>query len=217
MLKAQRHAVDRIVQRYRRLGAVVFFRPFGTVRRADQAMMDAWYDLVGADDTIIYLGDVSVDGSVQAYHQCWWREAPGIKWLVLGNHDVDPVNHVRPLEVEGTAVTLVAPGDPPLLLTHVPLLQVPPGWVNIHGHVHQQESPSRNRHINVSVHREDARHHYEMSQRAVRAAGGAARRAPFSKILLDNFLTAGCRRSGMTATAALRRPQRPAAARIRGK
>ena len=42
-----------------------------------------------------------------------------------------------------TAVTLAAPGEPPLLLTH--------GCVNVHGHVHQKESPSRNRHINVSV------------------------------------------------------------------
>ena len=50
-----------------------------------------------------------------------------------------------------TAVTLAAPGEPPLLLTHVPLLQVPHGCVNVHGHVHQKESPSRNRHINVSV------------------------------------------------------------------
>ena len=33
----------------------------------------------------------------------------------------------------------------------VPLLQVPHGWVNVHGHVHQRESPSRNRHINVSI------------------------------------------------------------------
>ena len=38
-----------------------------------------------------------------------------------------------------------------------------------------------------------------------------------SKILLDNFLTAGCRRSGMTATAALRPPQRHAVARVRGR
>ena len=50
-----------------------------------------------------------------------------------------------------TAVTLAAPGDPPLLLTHVPLLLVPAGCVNVHGHVHQKESASRNRHINVSV------------------------------------------------------------------
>ena len=130
---------------------VAFDRPFEMPYEVDQIVMDAWNELVGADDTIICLGDVSVDGSVQAHHQEWWREAPGVKWLVLGNHDVAPVNQVRPLEVDRTAVTLVAPGDPPLLLTHVPLLQVPHGWVNVHGHVHQQESPTRNRHINVSI------------------------------------------------------------------
>ena len=116
--------------------------------------MGAWYELVGAGETIICLGDVGVDGSIHAYYQVWWREAPGVpgvKWLVQSNHDVDPVNQVRPLEVGRTPVTLFAPGDPPLLLTHLPLLQVPPGWVNVHGHVHQRESPTRNRHINVSI------------------------------------------------------------------
>ena len=48
-------------------------------------------------------------------------------------------------------MTLYAAGDPPLLLTHVPLLLVPHGAVNVHGHVHEQESPTPNRHINVSV------------------------------------------------------------------
>ena len=68
-------------------------------------MMDAWYELVGAGDTIIYLGDVGVDGNVQVHHQRWWQQAPGAKWLVIGNHDVDPVNQVRPLEVDRTALT----------------------------------------------------------------------------------------------------------------
>ena len=49
--------------------------------------MDAWYELVGSDDTTICLGDVSVDGSVQDHHQRWWREAFGAKWLVLGNQE----------------------------------------------------------------------------------------------------------------------------------
>ena len=70
---------------------------------------------------------------------------------MLGNHDVDPINQVRPFEAERRTVTLYAAGDPPLLLTHVPLLQVPHGAVNVHGHVHEQESPTRNRHVNVSV------------------------------------------------------------------
>ena len=31
------------------------------------------------------------------------------------------------------------------------LMQVPHGAVNVHGHVHEQESPTPNRHVNVSV------------------------------------------------------------------
>ena len=64
---------------------------------------------------------------------------------------MDRVNQVLPVAVDRTATTLFAPGEPPLLLTHVPLLQVPAGCINVHGHVHGQASPSGNRHINVSV------------------------------------------------------------------
>ena len=128
-----------------------FGRPFRTAAAADQGMMEAWYEQVAEGETIICLGDVTVDGEALAHHQEWWRKAPGAKWLVLGNHDVDPVNQIRPFEVDRTAVTLYAAVDPPLLLTHVPLLQVPQGAVNVHGHVHEQESPTPNRHVNVSV------------------------------------------------------------------
>ena len=31
------------------------------------------------------------------------------------------------------------------------VMQVPHGAVNVHGHVHEQESPTPNRHVNVSV------------------------------------------------------------------
>ena len=128
-----------------------FDRPFPTPDDMDEAMRRAWYELVDVDDTIICLGDVGVDSSIRLAHQTWWQEAPGTKWLVIGNHDVDRVNQVLPVAVDRTATTLFAPGEPPLLLTHVPLLQVPAGCINVHGHVHQKESPSRHRHINVSV------------------------------------------------------------------
>ena len=108
-------------------------------------------------ETIICLGDVTVDGEALAHHQEWWRKAPGTKWLVLGNHDIDPVNRILPFEIDRAAVTLYAAGDPPLLLTHVPLLQVPHGAVNVHGRVHEQESPTPNRHVNVSVEQLDYR------------------------------------------------------------
>ena len=129
----------------------VFGRPFRTAAAADTAMMEAWYEQVAEDETIICLGDITVDGEALAHHQEWWGKAPGAKCLVLGNHDVDAVNQIHPFEIDRTAVTLYAAGDPPLLLTHVPLLLVPHGAVNVHGHVHEQESPTPNRHINVSV------------------------------------------------------------------
>ena len=129
----------------------VFGRPFRTAAAADEAMIEAWYVEVAEDETIICLGDITVDGEALAHHQQWWQKAPGTKWLVLGNHDVDPVNQIRPFKIDHTAVTVYAAGDPPLLLTHVPLLQVPHGAVNVHGHVHERESPTPNRHVNVSV------------------------------------------------------------------
>ena len=85
-------------------------------------------DAAGADDTVICLGDVA--------HPDAWRddrlvldvaECPGELLLVLGNHDVDPVNQVRPFEVGRTTVPLYAAGDPPLLLTPVHAAEVRSG------------------------------------------------------------------------------------------
>ena len=50
-------------------------------------MRTVWYELVDIDDTIVCLGDVGVDSSIGVDHQEWWREAPGAKWVALGNHD----------------------------------------------------------------------------------------------------------------------------------
>lgn len=128
-----------------------FNRPFRTARAADKAMHRAWIGRAADGDTTICLGDVTVDGCLQPHHVMRWRQAPGAKLLVLGNHDVDPINRIKLLEIQRTALALAAPGDPPLLLTHIPLLQVPHGAVNVHGHIHEKNAPTSNRHINVSV------------------------------------------------------------------
>ena len=112
-------------------------------------MMEAWEHHVGERESIICLGDVSVDGGARAHHQEWWAKSPGRKWLVLGNHDVDPVN--RRFEVDRWHVALYAGGKPPLLLTHVPLRDVPAGTVNVHGHLHLHDSSTEDRHLSVCV------------------------------------------------------------------
>ena len=128
-----------------------FGRPFGSAHAADKAMHHAWLRRVADNDTIVCLGDVSVDGCLAPHHVLRWQHAPGSKVLVLGNHDVDPINKVEQLRIHRKAFALVAPGDPPLLLTHIPLLQVPHGMINVHGHIHEKNAPTSNQHINVSV------------------------------------------------------------------
>ena len=91
----------------------VFGRPFIEVGAMNAFLLGEWRDRVQAGHTIICLGDV--------HHEDVWRNeslmneirsCPGDRILVLGNHDVDPVNQVRPVAVDRTAVTLFAPGDP---------------------------------------------------------------------------------------------------------
>ena len=70
---------------------------------------------------------------------------PGIKILVFGNHDRSARGFDR---VVGS---LYSHGDPPLLLTHVPLRRVPAGCVNVHSHLHAAKVKGSVAHINVSV------------------------------------------------------------------
>ena len=78
------------------------------------------------------------------------RNCPGERLLVLGNHDVNRLGELNVEGFEEVHPTLFADGDPPLLMTHMPLRHVPEGCVNIHGHTHNA-APTSTRHVNVSV------------------------------------------------------------------
>ena len=49
---------------------------------------------------------------------------------------------------------MCATDPPPLVLTHIPLLKVPAGAVNVHGHLHRAAG-STDGHVNVSVEHTD--------------------------------------------------------------
>ena len=128
-----------------------FDRPFWNAAEMDDALFDAWRRTVKPGDTILCLGDAGIDTGERIGQQDRWRLAPGGKQLVIGNHDVDPDDENRRLSQDGSVLTLVAPGRPPLLFTHVALFELPPGTVNVHGHQHGSPSPTTDRHINVCV------------------------------------------------------------------
>ena len=125
-------------------------RPFRSIEEMNRHLLRNWRRRVGADDTIICLGDVG--------HPDAWRddglvldmaECPGERLLVLGNHDRD-VAGLRRAGFHKTCRTALCATTPPLVLTHVPLLKIPSGAVNVHGHLHRAAGPT-DRHVNVSV------------------------------------------------------------------
>ena len=127
-----------------------FARPFASSQEMDDALFRSWHRTVSPGDTIICLGDIAIHGLSGTLLKRL-RRAPGRKILVIGNHEINRIGEVDIDGFEELHSTLYAAGDPPLLLTHMPLRHVPDGCVNVHGHLHNRESPSRTRHINVSV------------------------------------------------------------------
>ena len=104
-----------------------FGRPFGSVDEMDDVILEHWQAQVGPDDLVVCLGDIARANLTASLRRL--RGLPGRKVLAFGNHDRSARGFD---EVCGS---LYAHGDPPLLSTHVPLRRVPPGCVNVHGHL----------------------------------------------------------------------------------
>ena len=128
----------------------VFGRPFRSPEEMDDALFDAWERVVDPGDAIVFLGDVAV-GGLSGHRLERFRTAPGRKVLVAGNHEFDDLSTGDLDGFDEASSTLYVPGRPPLLLTHVPLRRVPPGSVNVHGHLHVGRARGSGTYVNVSV------------------------------------------------------------------
>ena len=116
-------------------------------------LLGAWRERVRKDETIVCLGDVSlVEPSARILSKL--SKMPGRKLLVAGNHDFLPGQEwPKNYGFDETAPTMVCNAGPALLLTHEPLETVPPGCVNVHGHVHGPGREMSPDHVNVCVER----------------------------------------------------------------
>lgn len=110
---------------------VVEFRPWATVEEHDRELVERWNATVRKDDTVWHLGDVCLGGRDKL---AIMASLNGRKKLVLGNHDVYPLECYTPhfSKVFGAAEW----GD--CILTHVPVhpYQFPRYRLNVHGHMH---------------------------------------------------------------------------------
>ena len=134
-------------------------RPFTGVGEMDAALWAAWQSGVGPADTLICVGDVAMAPARSI--ETWERAAtaPGrSKTRVMGNHDLGRRSGRRVAHgFHCYKALLTAPGDPPLIFTHLPMPNVPAGHVCVRGHQHQHLRAPDSPHINVSVEQLDYR------------------------------------------------------------
>ena len=122
-------------------------RPFHNVGQMDVALWTNWQLGVAPYETLVCVGDVSFRSQADRIA----NQHGDTKILVIGNHDLHYDGTLRTEGFDQVKALLIAEGDPPLVFTHVPLPNVPSGYINIHGHRHEKLNLPDSPHINVSV------------------------------------------------------------------
>lgn len=124
-------------------------RKFSCVEEMDECMVNNWNRVISPEDIVYHLGDVYFgDG-----HKHLSR-LKGRKRLILGNHDNGKASYIQ-CNFQKVVMWRMFP-EFNCLLTHVPVHESTLFKVkyNLHGHIHQQPSPSP-LHINCSVEVQD--------------------------------------------------------------
>lgn len=134
-------------------------RPFENSREMDEKMLDNWNSVVRPGDIVYHLGDVYFNKSRTDWGS-FFAKLCGAKRLILGNHD-DGKDKLLQTTFQKIMMWRMFP-EFGLLLTHVPVHesslfrgptgneQNPPRLTNIHGHIHEKQSPN-GPYKNVSV------------------------------------------------------------------
>lgn len=123
-------------------------RAFDSLQEMNEIMIQNWNSVVRPGDLVYHLGDVFFGD--QDWFKKTWPRLMGSKRLIVGNHD-----DVKFLACGGFFQKVMLWRlfkEHNMLLTHVPVHEsnIRKVEFNVHGHIHQQESPTK-RHINVCV------------------------------------------------------------------
>lgn len=124
-------------------------RPYPSTGLMNECLVGNYLNVVQEYDIVIFGGDIGFM-SDNATNELL-RKLPGYKIQIIGNHDMERDGKLKKLDFcERHLCLVVNHGDTQLLFTHYPLSTVPPGCVNVHGHIHQHPAPS-DRHVNICV------------------------------------------------------------------
>ena len=111
------------------------FRPFKDRDEMDEVLIQRWNELVGPYDVVFHLGDFALAGKTITRNII--SRLNGRKFLLLGNHDLDSGFRFDELGFEKVYDRPIVL-DKRFVLSHEPLDEIPPGFINIYGHVHSK-------------------------------------------------------------------------------
>ena len=122
-------------------------RTFSSVEEMNETMIERWNEVVKDGDTVYHLGDVLFGNDKESWLNKNMPRLRGKKRLIFGNHD-DPKHFVGKGHFSKTMLWRMFP-EFNILLTHVPVHPSTLGegrfgdkpMINVHGHIHQNESP----------------------------------------------------------------------------
>lgn len=130
-------------------------RPFDNLKQMDEALLSNWNETVGVGDLVYHLGDVYFDEGHKVFHR-----VHGTVELIMGNHDkvTDKPLYTRCNKIHWWKRFVTPNPNHNFLISHAPLHESglqnfnepDHPYMNVHGHIHNNESPS-GPYINISV------------------------------------------------------------------
>ena len=122
-------------------------RPFESIEIMHEKIVTNWNNTINKDDKIFILGDISFGNKEMTSNII--KKLKGNKTLIKGNHDSSRCTNfwldVGFKEVYRYPIIY----NMHFLLSHEPLISVPGGYLNVHGHTHSKCLNSQY-HYNVS-------------------------------------------------------------------
>ena len=136
-------------------------RPFKNIEEMNETIINNWNKTVKENDEIYHLGDLALGRKENFYNVA--KRLNGKKYLIRGNHDRWSINTYEKFGFKILKNAPIILEKFKLLLSHTPTpdKQIPEGYINLHGHIHNKSlydciekyNPSMytiTRHINVS-------------------------------------------------------------------
>ena len=136
-------------------------RHFDNVEQMNETLIKNWNEVISNTDTIYHLGDFALGNKDEILNI--FSKLNGNKYLIRGNHDKWSANTYENFGFNVLKNAPIRLDEYKLLLSHIPVpdIQIPKGFINIHGHIHNKKlyeciekyDPkyySLERHINIS-------------------------------------------------------------------